>query len=128
MGKLKDGMLQGLKFEPESKKWFTKTLELKKSPRFKASAEEARTKLTDGDGLRRLLSQSPLPSIRPRPLSQPLVNKPPIPPGLTISPQTDTACPAAREYFETGKARNFQLKCAIKSPHEESGFTARLIK
>ncbi|MBR4742332.1 MAG: integrase arm-type DNA-binding domain-containing protein, partial [Desulfovibrio sp.] len=51
MGRLKDGMLQGLRFDEENKKWLTKTWELKKAPRFKSSLEEARGKITDGDGL-----------------------------------------------------------------------------
>ncbi len=51
MGKLKENMLQSLRFDRETKTWLTKNWELKKSPRFRASAEEARTKLTDGDGL-----------------------------------------------------------------------------
>ncbi len=51
MGKLKDGMLQGLKFDEESRTWYTKTWELKRAPQLKTAAEPSRTKLTDGDGL-----------------------------------------------------------------------------
>ena len=51
MGRLKDGMLQALRFDSEGKIWTTKVWELKKTPRFKSSLEEARTKITDGDGL-----------------------------------------------------------------------------
>ena len=51
MGKLKENMLQSLRFDRETKTWLTKNWELKKNPRFRASAEDARTKLTDGDGL-----------------------------------------------------------------------------
>ncbi|MBO4335088.1 MAG: DUF4102 domain-containing protein [Desulfovibrio sp.] len=51
MGMLKDGMMQGLRYDQEGRKWLTKTWELKKSPRFKSSLEEARGKITDGDGL-----------------------------------------------------------------------------
>ncbi len=51
MGILKDGMLQGLRFDPETKTWTTKTWELKKTPLLKTAAEPARTKITDGDGL-----------------------------------------------------------------------------
>ena len=57
-------------------------------------------------------------------------NQPPIPPGLTISPQADTACPAAVSPVSTLKAerQKFQLRCALYPPPEGRGFTARLIK
>lgn len=51
MGILRDGMLQGLRYDPATKKWTTKTWELKKNPRLKTAAEEAKSPIIDGDGL-----------------------------------------------------------------------------
>ena len=51
MGMLRDGMLQGLRYDPATKKWTTKTWELKKNPRLKTAAEEAKSPIIDGDGL-----------------------------------------------------------------------------
>ena len=51
MGILRDGMLQGLRYDPATKTWTTKTWELKKNPRLKTAAEEAKSPIIDGDGL-----------------------------------------------------------------------------
>ncbi|MBQ7609297.1 MAG: tyrosine-type recombinase/integrase [Desulfovibrionaceae bacterium] len=51
MGRLKDGMLQSLRFNKETKTWYTKTWDLKKNPKSKTVAEEAKTKIADGEGL-----------------------------------------------------------------------------
>ena len=51
MGMLREGMLQGLRFDPETKVWTTKTWELKKNPKLKTAAEEAKSPIIDGDGL-----------------------------------------------------------------------------
>ena len=57
-------------------------------------------------------------------------NQPPIPPGLTISPQADTACPAAVSPVSTQKAerQKFQSRCALYPRPEGRGFTARWVK
>ncbi len=56
VGRLKEGFLQGFKYEREKRVWLTRIDEFKKKKGRKGTFEEARTKILDGEGLYLILT------------------------------------------------------------------------